>query len=104
MKKKIIFMVFCLMLFLIFTALSYGDIDPKYKARGHPWDHMLSPRASDDEAVQFEVSMFLVPFSLNTPLVISISKELSLNKRTSHPSPIPHSTKWIKNSRKAPTR
>lgn len=49
MKKKILFVTFCLILFLIFTALGYGDIDPKYKARGHPWGHMLSPRPDDNQ-------------------------------------------------------
>jgi hypothetical protein len=45
--KKIIFVAFCLMLFLVFTALSYGDIDPKYKVRGHPDQELLSPPHGD---------------------------------------------------------
>ena len=105
MRKKIIFVTFCLISFLIFTALSYADISPKYKKlRGHPWDHMLSPSVHDDGTVQLEVSVFLISFNLNTPMVISITKELCSNKGTSHSSPIPHNKKWIKSSKKALTR
>lgn len=43
MKKKIIFMVFCLVLFSIFASLSYGGPDPKYRLREHPNQELLSP-------------------------------------------------------------
>jgi len=93
MKKKIIFVCFCLMLFLIFTALSYGGPDPKYRLREHPWDHMLSPGLPGDTTVEVEVSVFLIAFKFNTPMVISIAKELSSNKVTSNPSSISHKKK-----------
>ena len=52
--KKIIFITFCLILFLIFTATSYGTIDPKYdKQREHPWGHMLSPKPDDNQNLDF---------------------------------------------------
>ena len=49
MKKKIILITFCLILFLIFTALSYGEIDPKYRDRGDPWQHLKSPKIDDNQ-------------------------------------------------------
>jgi len=53
-EKKIILVAFCLILFLIFTATSYGTIDPKYdKLREHPWGHMLSPRTDDNQNLNF---------------------------------------------------
>ncbi|MFQ6002799.1 MAG: hypothetical protein ACE5KJ_03550 [Candidatus Zixiibacteriota bacterium] len=48
MKKKIILMTFCLILFLIFTASSYGGPDPKYRFRGDPWDRCLSPGVEEN--------------------------------------------------------
>ena len=50
MRKKIIFVAFCLILFLILTTLSYGwGPNPKYdRLRGHPWDRMLSPKPDDN--------------------------------------------------------
>ena len=56
MKKKIILVTFCLILFLIFTATSYGDIDPKYKLRGHPDQELLSPPNGD----QFDDVLLLI--------------------------------------------
>ena len=95
--KKIIFITFCLILFLIFTALSYGEIDPKYKE--HPWDHMLSPRVPEDINVQVKVSMFLIPFNFNASTVICVTKGLSLNKDIGHSSSIPHKKTWTNNSK-----
>ncbi len=51
MKRKIILVSFCLMLFLIFTALGYAEIDPRYKA--DPWEHVLSPKPDDDQNLDF---------------------------------------------------
>jgi len=43
MKKKIIFVAVCAVLLLILASSSYGELDPKYKTRAHPWGHMESP-------------------------------------------------------------
>ncbi len=99
MKKKIICVAFCLILFLIFTALSFGDIDPKYKARGHPWDHMLSPPVPEDTTVQAEASVFLIPFNFNALMMFWIDKNLSLTKDIDHSSSILHKKKWVKGSK-----
>jgi len=54
MKKKIILVAFCLILFLIFTALSYGlNFDPRF--REDPWEHMLSPKPDNDQNLNFVV-------------------------------------------------
>ena len=44
--RKIILLAFCLILFLIFTALSYGGPDPK-RLKGHPEQEFLSPPNRD---------------------------------------------------------
>lgn len=69
MKKKIIFVVLCAVLLLLFTSLSYGQ-DPgdpmdgfqvdgdqadgfqeyeEYRFREDPWDHLQSPPVGEDE-------------------------------------------------------
>jgi len=54
MKKKIIFLAFCLILFLIFTASGYGLVfDPRF--HGDPWEHMLSPKPDNDQKLNFVV-------------------------------------------------
>jgi hypothetical protein len=55
MKKKIIFMAFCLILLLIFTASSYGGPDPKHKLREDPWEHMLSPKPDNNQNLELIV-------------------------------------------------
>jgi hypothetical protein len=102
--KKVIFVTFCLILFLIFTALSYGDIDPKYKFRGDPWDHMLSPRVPGDRTVQLEVNVVLISFNFNAPMMICVNKELFLNKEIGHSSSIPDEKKWTNRSKNLPKR
>lgn len=94
MKSKTIFVVLCVVLLLLFTSLSYGwwgnlepqPIEPQEdppidridsRLRGHPWDH--SPRIPDDTTVQVEVSVFLIPFSFDVPMVLRITKNLSFD-------------------------
>jgi len=97
MKNKTIFVVLCVVLLLLFTSLSYGWWDkprpqlqalqlkqeppPHQKARlrQHPWDHCLSPRIPDDTIAQVEVSVFLIPFSFDAPMLLRISKNLSFD-------------------------
>lgn len=56
MKKKIILLTFCLVLFLIFTALGYAwGPSPKERIKGHPWEHMLSPKPDNDQNLDFVV-------------------------------------------------
>jgi hypothetical protein len=48
MKKKIILVTFCLILFLIFTASGYGlSFDPRF--HGDPWDRLTSPPRDNNE-------------------------------------------------------
>lgn len=58
MKRKITFVSFCLILLLIFTTLSYGDIDPKYKARARPNQELLSPPIEDESE---DVLLLVIP-------------------------------------------
>ncbi|NIM98942.1 MAG: hypothetical protein GTO24_12930 [candidate division Zixibacteria bacterium] len=41
MKKRIIFLALCSVLFLIFTSLGYGGYDPKYKVKADPRSDLL---------------------------------------------------------------
>lgn len=97
MKRKIIFVVFCLILFMIFTALGYGDIHPAYKLRGHPWDHAISPPAQDNTTRQVQMSMVLIPFNFNATLILCINKKLSPHNDLDHSSFTIHKKK-CKNS------
>lgn len=51
MKKKIILLVFCVVLLLIFASLSFGDMDPRYKelVRGHPDQEPLLSAPNGDQ-------------------------------------------------------
>ena len=102
MKKKIIFVAFCLILFLIFTALGYGGPDPK-RLKDHPWDHLLSPGVPKDTTVDVKIRVFLIPFNLNVPIVIGITQNLFSdikdNKDIGHSSSILHEKKWAKSSK-----
>ncbi len=51
MKKRIIFMGLCLMLLLVFTSLSYGEYDPKYKVKADPWSDLLKSHSADTSGV-----------------------------------------------------
>jgi len=56
MKKKIIFLVLCVVLLLIFTSLSYAKPDPRYdRLRGDPWEHVLSPRPDNDQNLELVI-------------------------------------------------
>jgi len=57
MKKKIICVNFCLILFLIFTTLSFGEIDPKYVLREHP---NQEPLLSAPKGDQFDDVLLLI--------------------------------------------
>ena len=50
MKKKIIFLAVCAVLLLILASSSYGELDPKYKLRGHPWEEvdLCAPKDSTE--------------------------------------------------------
>jgi hypothetical protein len=54
MRKKIIFVAFCLILFLILTTLSYGwGPDPKYdRLREDPWQRCLSPGLNEEPTIE----------------------------------------------------
>jgi hypothetical protein len=79
MKKKIIFVAFCLILFLIFTALGYGGPDPK-KMKEHPWGHMLSPKPDNDQNLNFVVLVINPHFYLMFKSPIKVENSNSLDK------------------------
>lgn len=59
MKKRIIFLVFCVVLLLIFTSLSYAKPDPRYeRIQEHPDQELLSPPHGDQ--VQ-DVLLIIIP-------------------------------------------
>ncbi len=90
MKKKIVLMVFCLMLFLIFTALSYGDIDPKYKVRGHPWSDLLAPPGNDATVM----NVLMLSIGPNTILTITLNRSISTAENSNQRNI--NRGKWIK--------
>ena len=57
MKKKIILLVFCFVLLLIFTSSSYAGFDPKYMEREQedPWQRFTSPSSDGEPLVQVRV-------------------------------------------------
>jgi hypothetical protein len=72
------------MLFLIFTALSYGDIDPKYKALEHPWDRCLSPRVDENLNLDLVIVVinpgFYFIYTLQSDQIHQNSQELTNEK------------------------
>ena len=96
--KKIILGTFCLILFLIFTALSYGDIDPKYKARAHPWSDMVLSPGNDTPVV--DVLMFSI--GPNTILTFTLNRITSTTKNIDHSNI--NREKWIKATKDSPKR
>ena len=54
MKKKIILLVLCAVLLLIFTSLSYGGFDPNYMEReeADPWQRYTSPSSDGEPLVE----------------------------------------------------
>ena len=57
MKKKIILLVLCGVLLLIFTSISYAGFDPNYMEReeADPWDRQLCPQLDGDQSSNFLV-------------------------------------------------
>jgi hypothetical protein len=53
MRKKIILVTFCLILFLIFTALGYAWGPKAERIRGDPWEHLKSPKIDDNQNLDF---------------------------------------------------
>lgn len=56
MKRKIICVVLCVVLLLIFTSSSFGALNPKYKYRmkADPWEHVeKAPKQNDDQSPDF---------------------------------------------------
>ena len=89
MKKKIIFVAFCLILFLIFTTLSYGGPDPK-RMKGHPWSDMLAPPANDSTIVK----VLMLSISPNTILTFTVNRTISTTKNMDQSNI--NREKWIK--------
>jgi len=97
MKKKIIFLAFCLILFLIFTTLSYGlSFDPRF--HGHPWDDLLAPPANDTTIV----NVLTVSIGPNTILTFILKRAISTTENI-NPSNI-NREKWIKAPKEFPKR
>jgi hypothetical protein len=80
MRKKIIFVVFSLILFLIFTAVGYAwGPKPKYLVRGHPWDRCLSPRIERN----LNLGLIVVPINPGFYLMFPVqSNQIYQNSQT----------------------
>ena len=98
MKKKIILISFCLILFLIFTALSYAKPDPKYIFQGHPWDDLCLSSPNDIT----EANILVFSITHNITLIFSVNKSISLEKNFSQSNA--EKEKWINTLKKSPKR
>ncbi len=58
MRKKITFMVVCVVLLLIFTSSGYGGGNGKYVLLAHPWGHMESPSLPQNQ--DLDVHLFII--------------------------------------------
>jgi hypothetical protein len=69
------------MLFLIFTALSYGDIDLKYTLRENAHQEFLSPPNGD----RFDdVYLVVIPNGNSFSLIICIKNNFPMENSSSH--------------------
>jgi hypothetical protein len=75
MKKRIVFVGLCMLLLLIFTSLSYGEYDPKYREKADPWDDLLLFPARDTVDAQ----ILMLPLGCNTTIFLIIRGPLSSN-------------------------
>jgi hypothetical protein len=73
MKKRIIFIGLCLVLLLVFTSLSYGAYDARYKLKEHPWGHLESPAFPYDPG-QDQLLAVMIP-----GIVLWINYECAVN-------------------------
>lgn len=98
MRKKIIFLVFCAILLFIFTSLSYGGPDPKYRLREHPWsDLCLSP--SDNTTI---VNVLMLSIGPNTILTFTLNRTMSTTENIDQSNT--NREKWIKAPKEFPKR
>ena len=74
MKKKIILLVLCGVLLLIFTSSSYGGFDPRYKERmqAHPDQELLTPANGDRS---HDVLLLMVPNWTGLSLFIYVEND-----------------------------
>jgi hypothetical protein len=72
MKRKIILLVLCAVLLLMFTSSSYGGFDPNYMEReqADPWERFTSP-SSDGEPL---VGVRFVGVTPHLILVVGIAR------------------------------
>ncbi|MHA1774624.1 MAG: hypothetical protein ACTSXO_10965 [Candidatus Heimdallarchaeota archaeon] len=74
MKKKIICVVLCVVLLLIFTSASFGAYDPDwYRFREHPWSDMLLSPGNDTPAV----NVLMLSIGPNITLTFILNRTIS---------------------------
>jgi hypothetical protein len=88
MRKKIILVAFCLILFLIFTALSYAKPDPRYIFQGDPWQELLSPpHPQDTTEVVLKRSVVIIVPIVRDCLIFIKSADISRLSKGEYNSP-----------------
>jgi type 1 fimbria pilin len=90
MKKKIIFLVLCVVLLLTFMSSSFADIDLKYKLRGHPWDDPCLTPAGDTTSI----NVLMLSIGPNTILTFTLNRIKSATENINQSNI--NREKWIK--------
>jgi hypothetical protein len=85
--KKIILLVFCVGLLLIFASLSFGEMDPRYKdlVRGHPWDEMDLCAGQDSTVVTYDKA--ITNYTTSVWMIRILGVDLILTKKMNSISP-----------------
>jgi hypothetical protein len=93
MKKKIIFLVLCAVLLLMFTSSSYGGFDPNYMEReeADPWEHQLSPTLDHSQ----DSNLVLLIANPGSFLIFRFPPKAE-SRRDLHQSPFEKSVSFVK--------
>jgi hypothetical protein len=81
MKKKILFLAIFAVLIMIFTASSYGGIDPRYvRLQAHPDQELLSPPISHNGNNQDAFILIIIPNLNSFSLSICVRNSFPVGK------------------------